>query len=191
MKIENHAQFVEMLAVVFDNYSKELSPALADFWWSLMQTYDLQAVRDAFNRHCINPDNGQWVPKPADIVKLIDGGTLDAALIAWSLVDLSVRSIGPWKSVSFEDKIINAVIADMGGWPRMNEDSDEDWPFKAKEFQTRYRGYKTTGGAAAFPEKLIGLTDMANRQAGAEDSPVTFIGSRRTGPLALKKPDND
>jgi hypothetical protein len=195
MKIEDHRPFVEMLAVVFDNYGKELSPALTDFWWQLMQPYDLPALRDAFNRHCVNPDNGQWVPKPADIVKLIEGGTKDSALLEWSKVDRAVRSIGPWESVTFDDPITATVIADMGGWIRLNEGTDDDWPFKAKEFEARYRAYKTAGGVAQAPQKLVGIADAVNRQTGIDDRPVVIAGNgkNRAPPLtkdvALKPPD--
>jgi hypothetical protein len=189
MKIENYREFVQMLTVVFDNFEKELSPSKTDFWWQLMQRYDIEALRDAFNRHCVNPDNGQWIPKPADIVKLIDGGTLDAALLAWSKVDRAVRSTGPYPSVTFDDPIIHAVISDMGGWIRINEATDDGWPFIGKEFQSRYRAYKTAGGVGEFPQKLIGISDASNRQAGMEDSPVKAVGNGKTRVVSLKKPD--
>jgi hypothetical protein len=187
MKTEDRPDFLKMLAVVFDAYGKNLSDAVAEFWWNLMQPYDLPALRDAFNRHCVNPDNGQWAPKPADIVKLIDGGSMDGALLAWSKVDRAVRSIGPWESVMFDDPITGTVIADMGGWIRLNEGTDDDWPFKAKEFEARYRAYKTAGGITQPPPKLVGIADATNRQTGMPDRPAVVAGNGKNSTPALIK----
>ena len=74
---------------------------------------DLRAVADALNRHAVNPDNGQFLPKPADIVRLINGNTVDRALVAWSTVERAIRSTGPYQSVVFDSpEIIGlAVVA--------------------------------------------------------------------------------
>jgi hypothetical protein len=34
------------------------------------------------------------------------------------------------------------VISDMGGWVLLGSKGDGDWPFIAKEFENRYRGYR-------------------------------------------------
>lgn len=176
MRQSDTAEFARLLGGVFALYSKELSQTLIGIWIAALQPYELAAVRDAFNRHAVNPDNGQWLPKPADIVKLIDGGTQDAALVAWAAVDRAVRSIGAYQSVVFDDPIVHAVLADMGGWIELCKMTDHEHPFKAKEFVTRYRGFKLRAGIISYPKSLPGITEATNGFNGFESDPPVLIG---------------
>lgn len=106
-----------------------------------MKPFDLAAVKDALNRHCVNPDNGQFMPKPADVVKLLQGSSQDGALVAWAKVDRAVRQVGTYSTVVFDDPIIHRVVQDMGGWVALGDKREKEWPFVAKEFENRYRGY--------------------------------------------------
>lgn len=189
MQTEDREDFLKMLALVFDNYSKNLSVEIGEFWWQLMHPFDLDAVRDALNRHCVNPDNGQFCPKPADVVKLIAGGTMDGALIAWSKLDRAMRTVGPYETVVFDDPIIHAVISDMGGWIEFGKCSDDDWPFKAKEFEARYRGYLTRGRLDHYPAKLPGIFDATNSPGGFASVAPTLIGNKSNAILVLNAGD--
>lgn len=180
---DKHA-FSQVLQVVYDLYGKDLSEAVMSFWWAALTPYDFASVRDALNRHAANPDNGQFCPKPADVVKLIGGGTADAAMIAWSKVDRAVRSVGPYQTVVFDDPIIMAVLRDMGGWIALGQCADEEWPFKAKEFENRYRGYRLRGRVDDAPEKLIGIADAENIPAGRGETNPVLIGCRQSTQLA-------
>lgn len=139
-----------------------MTEAVIEIWWKAMAPFDLAAIRDALNRHCMNPDNGQFCPKPADVVRLIEGGTVDASLVAWTKVDRAVRSIGTYDTVAFDDPIIHAVVSDMGGWIEFGRWTESEWPFKAKEFETRYRRYRIKGKIETYPGKLLGRVDLEN-----------------------------
>ena len=169
-------RFVELLAGVYGFYSKDLSRFSIEVWTTAMRPYDFAAVKDALNRHCINAEGGQWVPKPADVVKLIEGGSQDAALLAWSKVDRAVRLVGPHQSVCFDDPIIHAVIRDMGGWGQICSKTDDEWPFVGNEFQTRYRGYRLRRSDKEFPRALIGIAEAQNRREGFAPPDVILIG---------------
>jgi len=82
------------------------------------------------------------MPKVADVIKMLQGSTQDSALTAWAKVDKAVRSIGTQMSVAFDDPLIHKVIQDMGGWLGLGQRQEAEWPFVAKEFETRYRGFK-------------------------------------------------
>lgn len=165
--------FRELIEGVYSFYGKDATGFAFDVWWQAMKPYDLPAVRDALGRHCVNPDNGQWMPKPADVVKMIEGSTLDSAVAAWTKVDRAVQSVGTYATVVFDDPLIHCCIADMGGWPQLGQKKVDEWPFVAKEFQTRYRSLKSRRQVAAYPPLLIGIFDQENRQTGhAAQNPV-------------------
>ena len=61
----------------------------------------------------------------------------------------------------------------------MGTKTEDEWPFIAKEFQTRYRGLKTLGAPVEAPEVLTGLTAQQHALAGitGEIKPV-LIGHK-------------
>jgi len=76
--------FFTLLGDVYAFYRTDFSTFVGRVWWTAMQPYDLAAVNDAMGRHCANPDTGQYLPKPADVVRMLQGSTQDSALVAWA-----------------------------------------------------------------------------------------------------------
>lgn len=169
--------FFKLLEGVYDFYAKELSKWALEVWWNAMKIYDLEAIRDAFGRHCVNPDSGQWLPKPADVVKMLSGSTLDAAMLAWSKLEKAVKEIGPHQTVVFDDPIIHRVAQDMGGWIQFGMITEKEWPFTQKEFENRYRGYRGRSAIPDYPESLIGINDAYNGAKGYALGEVKYIGN--------------
>ena len=163
---DDKKEFAQFMSGLFAMYGKEISQMILRIWFEALRQYDFKAVKDAMSRHVINPDNGQFLPKPADIIRLIGGTTVDSALEAWAEVDKAVRHVGTYQSVQFADPIIHKVIQDMGGWVRLGSRSEDEWAFVAKEFQTRYRGIKTVNAPIDAPKVLTGITDQQNALAG-------------------------
>lgn len=170
--------FKALLQGVHSFYGKDLSEFALGVWWEAMRPFDFDAVRDALNRHAVNPDNGQFLPKPADVVKLLQGSTLDSAMVAWAKVDRAMRTVGPYASVVFDDPIVHRVLHDMGGWIALSRGTEDEWPFKAKEFENRYRGLKTRT-LDAYPPQLTGIEEAENAKALRTAKPrVVMIGDR-------------
>jgi hypothetical protein len=183
---EDKKEFAQFVGGIFAMYGKEATPMILRVWFEAMRQYDLKAFKDALSRHLLNPDNGQFLPKPADVVKLIGGTTIDSALEAWSAVDNAVRTVGTYRSVAFADPIIHKVIQDMGGWVALGNKKEDEWAFVAKEFQTRYRGIKTTGQPVDAPAQLTGIAAQQNSVAGIQykEQPI-LIGKRHDTKPAL------
>lgn len=168
--------FFVLIADIHAFYRKDFSTFAGGVWWAAMKPFDFAAVADAFNRHCVNPDNGQFMPMPADIVRMLQGSTQDAGLIAWAKVDRSVREVGTYRSVVFDDALIHRVISEMGGWVMFGTKDEEAWPFVRNEFVNRYRGYRGRSQVPDYPPVLIGITEATNAKAGFGVEPPTLIG---------------
>lgn len=151
-------------------------PKATTIWWGALQQYDLMAVRQGFDRHVRNPDTGQFMPKPADIVKMLQGSTQDAAMLAWAKVDRALRQIGPYTSVVFDDAIIHRVLHDMGGWIKLGDKTEDEWPFVAREFENRYRGYRLRSEQPQYPPVLLGMAEAHNSKEGHQSEPPMLIG---------------
>lgn len=169
--------FFRLIAGVHSFYRQEISDFANGVWWAAMKPFDLAAIKDALNRHCVNPDNGQFMPKPADVVKLLQGSSQDGALVAWAKVDRAVRQVGAYSTVVFDDPIIHRVVQDMGGWVALGDKQEKEWPFVAKEFENRYRGYRTQGGVGEYPRALVGIAEAQNGQNGFKSQPPVLIGN--------------
>ncbi|WP_250533959.1 DUF6475 domain-containing protein [Caballeronia sp. AZ10_KS36] len=160
------SRFTEMLSNVYAFYQRDFSPFAGRVWIEAMRPFDFTAVAGAINRHVVNPDSGQFLPKPADIVKMLQGSTQDSGLVAWTEVDRAVRCSGPYGAPKFADPIIASVILDMGGWVSLNEKTEDEWPFIRNEFVNRYRGYKLRNDFPSRAPQLTGIADHHNRLEG-------------------------
>lgn len=172
-------EFSKTLLAVADYYGKELSENVVDVYWNGLREYDLPAVQKALWAHARNPDSGQFMPKIADVAKMLQGRTDDQAAVAWSKVNQAVRRVGTYQCVVFDDPIVHRVISDMGGWVYLGGKDEKEWPFVAREFENRYRGYRTRDELPEYPPVLIGIANAHNSQQGFRQNPPILIGDER------------
>jgi hypothetical protein len=186
MEIDDFQKFHDGIAGVMSFYGKSVSRFALDVWWTALRRFDLQAIVDAFNRHLANPDTGQFAPKPADIIRMLQGSTQDSALRAWAKVDQAVRRVGTYCDVVFDDGLIHRVIQDMGGWISLGARSEDEWPFVAKEFENRYRGFSARGEQPPYPATLIGLATAHNSRKGYAPETLILIGNEQSAHRVLR-----
>lgn len=170
-------KFRDGLAGVYGFYDKEINTFALDVWWNALKPFDLPAIVDAFNRHVINTESGKWLPKPADIIRMLQGSTQDAAMVAWAKVDSAVRHKGTYVDVVFEDALIHRVLHDMGGWIALGQKNEDEWPFVAREFENRYRGFRERSEIPEYPKVLTGIANAHNSSQGLKLQPFVMIGN--------------
>lgn len=170
-------KFRDGLTGVYAFYDKEINTFALDLWWNALKHYDLAAITQAFNRHVVNTESGKWLPKPADIIRMLQGSTQDAALMAWAKVDKAVRHKGTYVDVVFDDPVIHRVLHDMGGWIALGQKNEDEWPFVAKEFENRYRGFRERSEIPEYPAVLTGIANAHNRSQGLKLQSLVMIGN--------------
>lgn len=176
MQVSEFDEFRRLLSDTMAFYSKDVSRFALDVWWSACGPFALEQVRKAFTVHAMDPDRGQFAPRPADIVRVLHGTQTDRSLVAWGKVFDAMRSVGAWRSVVFDDGAIHAAISDLGGWPAICALDVEDLPFTQKRFCDLYRAYSAPGSGQHFPAKLAGRAELANTAAGYRSEPPVLIG---------------
>lgn len=177
MKQQEFDEFCELLDHISEQYGKPLSVGAKMLYWQGLIEFDLSAVKEALGRHLRNPDNGMFMPKIADVVRMLQGTSQDSALIAWAKVDKAVRQVGTGQSVVFDDAIIHRVLQEMGGWLSLGSKTNDEWPFVAKEFENRYRGYKMRNEKFEYVTKMVGLYDHHNTGNGFNENEPILIGN--------------
>lgn len=184
--IDEKKKFAGLMTALSDYYRQEISKGVMALYWEGLRQYDYEAVEKAAWAHTQSPDEaGRWMPKISDLTKMLVGRTEDQANLAWSKVDSAVRTPGVYVDVVFDDPIIHRVLADMGGWASLGSKLDKEWPFIAKEFITRYQGFRMNGQIPDYPHKLTG---MANTQNSAQYriSGVRLIGNIETAKMVMR-----
>ncbi len=170
-------KFAEAMVVLSEYYGRPVSDGVIELYWQGLKGYDIGAITQAFTRHMHNPESGQFMPKIADVVRMLQGSTQDTALKAWSKVDQAVRRIGNYADVVFDDPLIHRVLHDMGGWIGIGQKTEDEWPFVAREFENRYRGYRMRSEVPEYPPVLIGIAGAHNRKGGHETQPPMLVGN--------------
>lgn len=186
MTPQDHDTFAKMLLAVGELYGKQVSPTTISLYFKSLIEYDIKDIGRAFNLHVKNPDNGQFFPKPADLVRMLEGNTENQGMLAWVKVREAIGMAGPWRSVTFDDPIIHLVLFDMGGWPKLCDMTADEEPFVAKEFEKRYRAYRVKGRPEKFPSHLPGLAEKQNSGRFAHKEPVMLIGVKENANAVLR-----
>lgn len=175
----DYKRFFQALTVLADYYGKALSEGSMLLYRQGLQGYEIEQIEKAIGIHVQNPDSGQWMPKIADIVRMIEGTTQDAAAMAWAKVMRAVGSVGQYQSLAFDDPIIHLVIGDLGSWPGLCQTTEDELPFLAKRFENSYRAYKRRcDDIPAHPRYLVGVSEMQNVGTGFKADAPRLVGDQ-------------
>lgn len=150
-------RFAGLLVRLCDYYRTELSAMVIGMYWTALERFPMDAIEHAAELHVQSPDRGQWLPKAADLIALLQGNTSQRAALAWTAVREAVRSVGPYRSVVFDDPLTQAIVHEMGGWGALNEMQSRDVPFRQKEFVERYTAWMEKRQLPDYPAVLGGM----------------------------------
>lgn len=187
MQTNEHKQFRELVSGVYAFWRVDVSDFALTIWWNALKPYDFKTISDAFNIYVTNPDSGQYIPKPADIVRILQGSSQDSAYFAWAKTEKAMRSVGAYSSVRFDDPIIHAVIERLGGWVKICQSNDKELSFLANDFRKAYTGLKSIKANTKVPEYFVGVSEMENGQRGFDREPVISI-SGENGQVKMFNP---
>lgn len=179
--------FLTLMTGICEMYGKNATETFLEVYWQSLSQFSFEEVSRALQAHVQNPDNGQFMPKPADVVKYIQGDTQGRALQAWSKVAEAIKNYGGSYSLVFDDPAIHAVIDDMGGWISLASCLEEEMPFRCNEFVKRYRSI-VLKKIDSYPKKLVGRDEQHNQANGYIEwvQPPVFVGDAEKGMLVYE-----
>lgn len=175
MKPTDKPAFAQLLTDALAFYRQDLSTFALGVWWQACEAFDMEQVAKALTAHAMDPDRGQFAPKPADMVRVLRGTLADRSLIAWGKVLDAMQRVGAYRTVVFDDGAIHAAISDMGGWPAICRGNVDELQFAQKRFCDLHRAYSARPDSA-YPAQLLGEHDLANRLNGHPADAPTLIG---------------
>lgn len=176
---ETRKRFASAISGAFVAVGKEAPPAqVLMVFFEVLKGYEIEEIERAVMGHLADPDSGMYAPKPADIVKRIDGNANSRATMAWAKVSKAITKVGQYDSVAFDDPLIHAIIEDMGGWVVICASTEDEIRFRAAEFERRYRGYMVTP-PLRYLTHLPGIFETQNVVNGYQPEPPVLIGDRQ------------
>lgn len=184
MENSHKTRFAELIRGMAELHNKKLSNQLLEIYWRALIKYDLHDIQCSLHRLIVDTDVGQFMPKPADIVRSLEGDSESRALMAWSKVMQAIRQVGAWDSVVFDDLKIHAVIMDMGGWVGLCRRPSKDLDFLYHEFKNRYRAYQHRS-IEICPPKLLGMLEQSSNSSEV-DGETKYIGAKNVNAVLNK-----
>lgn len=172
-------RFAKAMSVLAEYYVRELSDGVIGLYWQGLRSYSIDDIERAIARHIQNPDSGQFMPKIADIVRMIDGTTQSASAIAWGKVQRAIGSVGTYSSICFDDPCIHLALGDVGGWVEIGKCSNDELPFLQSRFDKAYRAYRARNGdLPPYPRYLPGISEISNSASGHPIDPPMLVGDK-------------
>jgi hypothetical protein len=157
-------------------YRQDVSSFALEVWWQSMQGFDIEQVRKAFTAHAMDPDRGQFAPKPADLIRVLQGTRGDRSLVAWGKLLDAMQRVGAYTTVCFDDGLIHLAVEDCGGWIKCCRGLTDELPFLQKRFCDAYKAYSSMPDVK-YPPKLYGEHEITNaRLPNYKDPAPTLIG---------------
>lgn len=166
MEQHQRSEFGRFLSDVMAFYKADMSPFALDVWWQAVQPFDFDAVRKAITAHAMDPERGQFAPKPADVVRQLQGTFGDRSLMAWGKVYDAASRVGAYQSVVFDDPAIHSAIEDMGGWVTFCRTRADELPHVQRRFIASHKAYSANKDARQHPRHLAGEHELTNVQNG-------------------------
>tara|TARA_R110000850_G_scaffold264606_1_gene393769 strand:+ start:17040 stop:17714 length:675 start_codon:yes stop_codon:yes gene_type:complete len=163
MNTNDMEAFDQIWTEAHEVYGRKPEPRVVYMVFQALISFPLQDIERALCRHLTNPDTGQYPPKPADIVRLIQGSSQTTSGEAWAKVDRAIRCVGNYRTVVFDDPKIHAAIDRLGGWQKISLTEEKEYPFLRNNFLKLYQGF-TVQPPETFPRKLIGTCEHENSQ---------------------------
>lgn len=109
----------------------------------------------------------------------VEGSVRDLAELAWTKARTGIITAGAYRTVTFDDPVINGVIEAIGGWEKFCGMEISEEPFRKKDFLSLYESISKTGREC--PGKLVGYCERVN---GHEEA-VKFIGDKKVRRIAI------
>ena len=184
MNNADRKSFMEVLISTGELYEKHISDTLLELYFNILKPYSIEAIKGGIAGHIRDKKAGQFFPKPADIIRAVEGLDDVLAMSKWCEVRKAIQSVGAYQSIKFDDPVIMTCIDRMGGWVAVASVLTSEIGYREQEFMTLYSRYSHFP-VKDIPKHLPGIIEMSNRQFGESEIPEPILIS--TGTKQLKE----
>lgn len=165
MDNDDKAAFAVCIGAMMETFGVEATKPILHGYWLGLEDLTLDQVKLAVSNAI---RSRKTVPKPVELRELAGIMTDPNAIaqLAFTAAMDAISAYGPYKSVSFQDRTINAVIRSMGGWPnfcaRFADAESEKWV--RIEFIRGYTNYANRPVSDEATAPLVGISEVTNNK---------------------------
>ena len=107
---------------------------------------------------------------------MIHGKPEDQAAFAYHTLIQTMKRIGVWETITFEDGAIGKAVEGLGGWEQINEWTLDEWKYRKKDFDQFYLANVRAG--KTDPVTVFGAFDRINGATGQQGSNKPVLVTR-------------
>jgi hypothetical protein len=155
--MRNRMKFVEMITGLAEALGSEMSVAKLSIYENSLKRFTDEQIQSAIN---LAASTFKFFPKPRELIELIEGKKEDQATLAWEALLDTMKHVGAYQSVLFEDGRIARAVNLMGGWQNLCQSEEKNLKFLRNDFMKIFSSMPVD----TEPEVLDGI---GNLQASA------------------------
>lgn len=183
-----HDDFYCIFKVMSEYYGAQPSNALMEIYWQAFKGWSTDDFQRACNAVMFTRKYSK-LPLIPEIIEAVHGKSEDRAALAYHALVETMKRVGHWETVVFEDGAIGQAVDAMGGWEYVNTITVEEWKFRRKDFESLYVAHTNRGDTD--PVTCYGAFDKINGQNRQEgwNKPVLVTRDRKF--LEYEKPKTE
>ena len=189
MNDSDKKEFATQMMLIAEIYDKPVSKEKMKIYFATLKEYSIDQVKHGIQLHMADTEQGQFFPKPANIIKHIEGqlpSVIDRAEIAWLEVENAIRFIGSYGTLKLQDKIAVAAVKSLGSWSDLCSTNIDKMQWKKKEFINAYELLSNTP-LEMLPRSLHGIEDIKNAKSESKSQ----LKSLQDGLKKYRENNND
>ncbi len=171
---EDREQFATLVEALAATFRTEATEALIEGYWMALEDLQLASVQRAVSaaiRQC------QHMPRGVELRQLAgEMGNATRAVHAWSVLQKAIGQHGAYRSVDFDDPVLNATVRNLGGWQKLCQTTTEEFEkWARKDFERIYGALCASGITEEQGQRLTGIHEQTNFGAGFAIAPPTRV----------------
>lgn len=182
---QQKAELAVMVAGLAEAYRHRLSEAGLAMYTAGLEDLPLEALRSAFTRAL---RTCKFFPAVSELREMAGEVTPEArARVAWEAACRAAAEHGAYRSVTFDDPIINAVLRYMYGgaaWETFCSLPNSEDRFARPQFEKAYIDFYAHGVPDELARPLVGISDRSKAFHGREQDETAEVRTALPAPPA-------
>ena len=112
--MQDKSIFTNLMVSIGAFYGKAISPSRIDCYWQMFKKFEVKHLKQPFNPHILDSDDGQYFEKLSDLLRFIAWDPDTKAEQAWRVVECLFRSQACYESFVLSNPITSLVLEEMG-----------------------------------------------------------------------------
>jgi len=166
-------QKLDLVVALAAAFNRDADEPLQTAYLMGLADLPLAKVRDAVSRAL---STEQFMPTVATLRRLAGAelSTESRAVIAFDALSSAVVQQGAYRSVRFDDPILNTTVQSLGGWVRICETPEAEWDSHFRHrFVQAYRGNLEAKRGSMYGQR--GIAEAENTHNGLAAEPPVLI----------------